>query len=157
MLFVQVWYRCVHWCDTTVVLIQFRKYAHGNELYRVRKFVSAYLFLLPFSYCQGKLGGAWKTFPSALNGEEQWEEELEKRYTGKKKKKKRLCLILGKPSRRGRTTNSMHAHYMSSSTEIFSKRRKIYSLWRKTRVISALSVLAYICGQCTFHLWVSTN
>jgi len=32
------------------------------------------------------------------------------------------------PQLRGRTTNSVHTHRVSSSTEIFSKRRKIYSL-----------------------------
>ena len=53
-----------------------------------------------------------------------------------------------------------HTHSVSSSTEIFSKRRKIYSLWRKTRVkwssetwVLILCSLPFACG----FQWISLH
>ena len=53
-----------------------------------------------------------------------------------------------------------HTHSVSSSTEIFSKRRKIYSLWRKTRVkwssetwVLILRSLPFACG----FQWISLH
>ena len=45
---------------------------------------------------------------------------------------------------------------MSSSTEIFSKRRKIYSLWRKTRVewLSLARIQAYMVPLGGKYWWV---
>ena len=54
------------------------------------------------------------------------------------------------------TKKLIHTHSVSSSTEIFSKRRKIYSLWRKTRVTAVSFPLAYIPrlepNSCGFQL-----
>ena len=50
-------------------------------------------------------------------------------------------------------TNLNEAHEMSSSTEIFSKRRKIYSLWRKTRVLTHNPRLHHIKEADLQALW----
>ena len=94
----------------------------GNKLYWVRKLVAAYLFLLALNCLSYTYMESWEGHGLQL---------LMGRGIGKdiqEEKKRSVFDFFGKPSRRGRTTNSMHAHYMSSSTEIFSKRRKIYSL-----------------------------
>ena len=68
-----------------------------------------------------------------------------------------LSVYWNKPPR-GQTTNSEQTHCVSSSTEIFSKRRKIYSLWRKTRVewLHWTTTVAYILLPLLLHLWVVT-
>ena len=69
-----------------------------------------------------------------------------------------FCLISCKPPKGGKTTNSEQTHRVSSSMEIFNKRRKIYSLWRKTRVecLTLARIQAYMMPLGGKYWWVVT-
>lgn len=54
---------------------------------------------------------------------------------------------------RALTKNWLQTHHLFPSTEIFSKRRKIYAFWRETRVTVIMLWVSSLLSVCSLSSW----